>query len=89
MTTYNKSKIMKEAHYWRRVLGLTMSEALKMSWRNAKTKVRKETEARAKSEAYKVMKQNEANNTRVSDMSYLADSLTNYYNRGNGAYFGD
>ena len=86
---FNKSKIMKEAHYWRSVLGYTMSEALSMAWRNAKTKVRLNEEAKVKNEADRLMRENRAKNTRVANMSYLANTLTDYYNRGSRAYYGD
>lgn len=89
MTTYNKSAIMKEAHYWRRVLGYTMSRCLKMAWNNAKTQIRLKEERIAKNEAYRIMKEKQAKNTIVTDMSYLANSLSSYYNRGSGVYFGD
>lgn len=86
-TTYNLSKIMKEAHYWKKVLGYTMSEALKMSWRNAKKAVSIQVEARAKNEVYEKMYAERAKNTKVSDMSYLANTLTAFYR--SGAYTGD
>lgn len=89
MTTYNKSKIMKEAQYWKKVLGYTMSEALKMSWKNAKRAVAIQVEAKIKNEQYEKMYADRAKNTKVADMSYLANTLTDYYNRGNGAYSGD
>lgn len=89
MKTYNKSRIMKEAHYWRSVLGYTMSEAMKMAWKNAKTKVRLNEEAKVRNEADRLLREKVAKNTKVADMSHLANSLTNYYSRGNGAYYGD
>lgn len=89
MKTYNLSKIMKEAHYWKKVLGYTMSDAMKMAWRNAKSVVKRNEEARIKNEQYEKMFAERAKNTKVADMSYLANTLTNYYNRGNGAYSGD
>lgn len=80
---------MKEAHYWKKVLGYTMSESMKMAWRNAKRAVAIQVEARIKNEQYEKMYAERAKNTKVCDMSYLANTLTDYYNRGNGAYSGD
>lgn len=77
---YNKSEIMKEANYWKKVLGYTISESLKMAWRNEKTKVRLNNEARIKNEQYEKMFAERAKNTTVCDMSYLANTLNNYYN---------
>ena len=71
---------MKEANYWKKVLGYTLSESLKMAWRNAKTKVRLNEEAKTKNEQYEKMFAERAKNTKVVDMSYLANTLTNYYN---------
>lgn len=86
---FNKSKIMKEAHYLRNVLNYTMSEALSMAWRNAKTKVRLNEEAKARNEADRLMRENREKNARVADMSYLANTLIDYYNRSSRAYYGD
>lgn len=77
---YNKSEIMKEANYWKRVLGYTMSESLKMAWRNAKKKIAIQEESKKKNEQYEQMYIERAKNTKVCDMSYLANSLINYYN---------
>jgi len=41
---------MKEAHYWKKILGYTMSESMKMAWRNAKSVVRRNEEAKVKNE---------------------------------------
>lgn len=79
MKTYNKSKIMKEAHYWKKVLGYTMSESMKMACRNAKSVVKRNEEAKAENEAYDKMYAERAANTNVCDMSYMANTLTNYY----------
>lgn len=79
MKTYNKSKIMKEAHYWKKVLGYTMSESMKMAWRNAKSVVKRNEEAKAENEAYNKMYTERAKNTKRCDMSYMANTLTNYY----------
>lgn len=86
---YNKSAIMKEAHYWRAVLGYTMSEALAMAWRNAKSAITREKEAMRKYEADQAMREERAKKTIVADMSHLASSLVDYYNRGSSAYYGD
>lgn len=80
MTTYTKSKIMKEAHYLRSVLGGTMSEALKMAWKNAKSVVRRNEEARVANEERERLYKKRIENTRVVDMSHLANTLINYYN---------
>lgn len=89
MTTYNKSAIMKEAHYWRSVLGYTMGEALSMAWRNAKTAIARKEKAKREYEADQKMRTERAKNTKVADMSYMVNTLTNYYNRGSNAYYGD
>lgn len=86
-TTYNLSKIKKEAHYWKKVLGYTMSEALKMTWRNTKKANTIQIEAKTKNEQYEKMYAERTKNTKVADMSYLANTLTAFY--GSGAYTGD
>ena len=85
--TYNKSQIMKEAHYWRKVLGYTMGKALSMAWSNAKSVAAANNN---RVERAKIVAQNaayRAKNTESVDMSHLSRSLKNYY--ANHAYNGD
>lgn len=77
MKTYNKSKIMKEAHRMVRVEGLTISQALKLAWSKAR-----------RSEYYQIAKVRKPKSTTIGfEMNLLANSLINYY--ANNRYNGD
>ncbi len=77
MTTYDKSKIMREAHRMRKVEGFTMSQALKLAWGKAK-----------RSEFYLIIK---VRSPRIVNIDYsdpmIQASLCNYY--ANNTYNGD
>lgn len=77
--SYNKSSIMREAHYMRKVLGISMSDALKMTWNNAKTVIARRIESLKKEKEYQALKARQKINTKVADMSYLANSLHSFY----------
>ncbi len=81
---YNKSAIMREAHYMRKVLKLTMSEALKMVWNNAKIVIANKEARIRKEQEYTKMAEVKAARIKMADMSYLANTLTSYY--ANNAY---
>jgi len=86
---YNKSEIMKEAHFNKKYSGMTMSEALKRAWSVAKFYVLKDEESEKEIRIDNEIKEFQKKNTRVSNMNYLANTLNNSYNRGSSAYYGD
>lgn len=86
---YNKSEIMKSAHFDVKYSGMTMSQALKRAWSVAKFYVQKDEESERELIKDNEIKGIQKKNTRVSDMSYLANTLNNSYNRGSSAYYGD
>lgn len=82
-TTYNKSKIMKEAHKIKRGYKVSMSDALKQAWKIAKVEVRNNAILAARKAAYEAKL---AKEVAEYNANYIA-SPARYY--GNGAYNGD
>lgn len=96
----NRSQIMKQAHFIRRELEKTMSEALKHAWLVFKNEQR-EKEQDAKREAIHAIWKKEADAKReaerqaehetfvASGLSLHEYTMSQYYGRGSGAYTGD
>ena len=88
-TRYNKSEIMKSAHFDVKYSGMTMSQALKRAWSVARFYVEKDEESEVAVKEDNEIKAFQQRTTRVSNMNYLANTLNKSYNRGSSAYYGD